>query len=152
MFWAIASLLFANMSAQAQQSVARIDGITRYALVIGNGAYEANAALRNPLNDASDVADSLKSIGVKTTLRQNLTLAGMRVAIAEFARQVPNGSAVFFFFAGHGVQHAGRNYLLPIGSIAKIGRPGDLDKEAVALDDLIRDLTATNSAINVIFI
>ena len=85
----------------------------RVALVIGNGAYPT-APLKNPVNDARDMAAALKSLGFEVILRENASLAQMEGAVEEFWAQLRRGGAGLFYFAGHGVQVAGRNYLVPV--------------------------------------
>lgn len=85
----------------------------RVALVIGNGAYPT-APLRNPVNDARDMASALRSLGFEVILRENASLRQMEDAVDELWRRLRNGGAGLFFFAGHGLQVAGRNYLVPV--------------------------------------
>ncbi|MDP2849161.1 MAG: LecA/PA-IL family lectin [Humidesulfovibrio sp.] len=85
----------------------------RTALVIGNGAYPS-APLRNPVNDARDMASVLRSLGFEVIVRENATLRQMEDAVDELWKRLRNGGAGLFFFAGHGLQVAGRNYLVPV--------------------------------------
>jgi uncharacterized caspase-like protein len=85
----------------------------RVALVIGNAAYPT-APLRNPLNDARDMAAALKSLGFDVILRENANLAQMEGAVSEFWGKLKKGGAGLFYFAGHGLQVQGRNYLVPV--------------------------------------
>ena len=87
---------------------------TRVALVIGNGSYQNTAALANPVNDAQDIAAALQRVGFSVMLERNLDKRGMDGAIARFARQAQNADAALFYFAGHGLQHRGLNYLVPV--------------------------------------
>ncbi len=121
----------------------------KYALVIGNGAYE-RSPLNNPANDASDVADALKKIGFKVTLQVNATLAAMRLALAEFESKLPNDAAALVFYAGHGVQYQGLNYLIPIDAINKVNVGLDLTKNALALAEVTQQLSSRRKGITVI--
>src|ERR1044072_4256956 len=85
----------------------------RYALVIGNNKYPT-APLENPVNDAKALSNSLKSVGFKVTEKYDLTISGMKDAILQFSRQISPGSVGLLFYAGHGVQVNGKNFLLPI--------------------------------------
>jgi hypothetical protein len=85
----------------------------RVALVIGNAAYQ-NAPLKNPVNDARDMASTLRSLGFEVILRENASLRQMEDAVDELWRRLKPGGAGLFFFAGHGLQVAGRNYLVPV--------------------------------------
>jgi uncharacterized caspase-like protein len=85
----------------------------RVALVIGNGAYRS-APLKNPTNDARDMAATLKNLGFEVILRENASLRQMEDAVDELWRRLKAGGAGLFFFAGHGLQVAGGNYLVPV--------------------------------------
>ena len=85
----------------------------RVALVIGNAAYP-NAPLKNPVNDARDMASALRGLGFEVILRENASLRQMEDAVDELWLRLKAGGAGLFFFAGHGLQVAGRNYLVPV--------------------------------------
>ncbi len=86
----------------------------RIALVIGNGAYES-APLKNSVNDATDIADSLERLGFSVSLKTDANQRNMKQAIRAFGKQLRNGGVGLFYFAGHGIQVKGSNYLIPIG-------------------------------------
>jgi uncharacterized caspase-like protein len=88
----------------------------RYALIIGNAAYSADAALKNPVNDAQDVAASLKQIGWKVALVTDTDRRGFNRAVAGFRDELAahEGADALFFYAGHGMQVDGANYLIPV--------------------------------------
>jgi len=85
----------------------------RVALVIGNGAYKAGP-LKNPVNDARDMASTLRSLGFEVILRENAGLAQMEQAVDQFWASLRKGGTGLFFFAGHGLQVKGVNYLVPV--------------------------------------
>jgi len=88
----------------------------RYALVVGNAKYKNIGALKNPVNDATDMKAALESIGFKVDLITNANLEQMENAVVEFRRnlaRVPDTYG-FFFYAGHGVQSGGNNFLIPV--------------------------------------
>jgi hypothetical protein len=99
-------LLFAGM-ARAEQ---------RVALVIGNGAYRTLPPLPNPAADATAVAERLRGLGFAVMARNDLDKAGMDDAIRQFGRQAANADVAVVFYAGHGVQVEGRNYLVPVSA------------------------------------
>lgn len=109
----------ATAEAPAQEPVAPAarpqgsSGLRRVALVIGNGAYP-NAPLRNPVNDARDMAAALRSLGFEVILRENTSLRQMEEAVDLLWTRLKGGGTGLFFFAGHGLQVAGRNYLVPV--------------------------------------
>ena len=111
---------------------------TRFALVIGNGAYRNVPALANPPNDAKDIAAALKSLGFKVTLKLDLDLAAMQRSIDEFALELADADVSLFYYAGHGFQLAGRNYLIPVG--AELHQPSDVASRTVALDPVLAEL------------
>ena len=110
---------------------------SRFALVIGNGAYKNVPALANPPNDAKDIAAALKSLGFKVTLKLDLDLAAMQRAIEEFALESTDADVSLFYYAGHGLQLAGRNYLVPVG--AKLRTLNDIAAGTVALDPVLAE-------------
>src|SRR5499426_2223456 len=88
--------------------------IQRTALVIGNGNYE-QGPLRNPANDARAMGNTLKDLGFDVTLHFNLNLRQMDEAVRAFGQKIKDGGVGLFYFAGHGVQVEGVNYLAPVG-------------------------------------
>lgn len=89
--------------------------VRRVALVIGNSAYK-EAPLKNPANDALDVAATLKLLGFEVILRTNADLPTMERAVDEFYANLKRGGTGLFYFAGHGMQVGGINYLVPVGA------------------------------------
>jgi tetratricopeptide (TPR) repeat protein len=87
---------------------------TRVALVMGNADYKYSGRLANPVNDASDFANVLRTLGFDVIEGRNLDKGGMVEKIAEFARKLDNASIGLFFYAGHAVQLDGDNWLIPI--------------------------------------
>jgi formylglycine-generating enzyme required for sulfatase activity len=114
---------------------------SRLALVIGNGAYTQVSPLVNPLNDAADMARRLEEIGFEVTLATNLDRSKMNAAIRNLRRraQQEQASVVALFYAGHGVQVDGINYLLPVDMIVPESR-FDLDDTGVRVPDVLRNL------------
>jgi uncharacterized caspase-like protein len=100
----------------------------RVALVFGNGAYKT-APLRNPVNDATDVAQALRELGFRVTLRTNATQRQMKDAIREFGEQLTHGGTGMFYYAGHGIQYRGRNFLVSVN--AEIERESHIEDETV---------------------
>lgn len=109
----------------------------RIALVIGNASY-ATAPLINPVNDARLLRSTLDSLGFDVVEHTNLDSEGMKTAIRDFGtrlRETP-GAAGLFYFAGHGVQFKGVNYLLPIGGT--YSSEADIESTAVNADAVLR--------------
>ena len=89
----------------------------RVALVIGNADYKFVTALANPINDAALMEKALKNIGFEVIRKDNLDQQGMKLALIEFSRKLKQGAeAGMFYYAGHGIEVDGKNYLVPIDS------------------------------------
>jgi hypothetical protein len=86
----------------------------RVALVIGNGAYQHTPALINPKNDAEDIGKTLRGLGFATIVATDLDRAGMSNALDRFSRTVSGANIAIVYYSGHGMQFAGKNYLLPV--------------------------------------
>src|SRR6195952_2934062 len=90
-------------------------GAERFALVIGNAKYpDAEAPLKEPINDARDVADELKRDGFTVDVGENLNIDGMRRAFDRLYAKVKPGSTALFFFSGFGVQSSRQSYMIPV--------------------------------------
>lgn len=110
----------------------------RVALVIGNSAYVNATPLRNPVNDAVAVTEALHRLDFEVIGGRDLEFLGMRDAIRQFGRAIDDAELALFFFAGHGIQVFGRNYLIPIDS--ELASPSDLDFEAIDVSLVLRQL------------
>jgi hypothetical protein len=120
----------------------------RVALVIGNGRY-GDAPLANPANDARAIAASLKPLGFDVSLLLEADRPGMERAVRAFAEKARGGVALFYF-AGHGMQVEGENYLIPVG--ADIASEGEVRYEAVAVGRVLDNLRYADSALNIIIL
>ena len=141
----LGSLPFLSDLAHAESDHPPADQVRRIALVIGNGAYTGGGVLANPANDATDMADKLTQLGFKVTLRTDADYMVMRRALTEFGRQVTPGTVALFFFAGHGMQVRGRNYLLPVD--ARIQIENDVGTEAMDADFVLDKLSQASLSI-----
>jgi len=89
-------------------------GKGRVALVIGNAGYKNAKELRNPGNDAEDMAATLKRLGFQVIFKRNASLIQMKNAVREFGQKLHGAQAGLFFYAGHGLQVRGQNFLVPV--------------------------------------
>jgi tetratricopeptide (TPR) repeat protein len=121
----------------------------RVALVIGNGRYETGP-LRNPVNDANLVAATLRELGFEVISRTDVNLQQMGAAVREFSRKINNGSIGLFYYAGHGMQSAGRNFLIPVG--AQIEAEGDVVLEALDLNSVLEQMGRANNRLNIVIL
>jgi len=122
----------------------------RTALVIGNAAYLEEYALANPVNDATDIAEALRSLGFEVTLLLDQDLRAMKGALETFNRQLQRGGVGVFYYAGHGIQVDGENYLLPIN--ARIERQSDVRFEALALGQVLNAMEDSDAQVKIVMI
>ena len=149
---ALAALLLAlsssHLFAQRNLSVApAAANEQRVALVIGNSTYKSDP-LKNPANDAEDMSRALRTLGFKVTLRTNATQRQMKAAIREFGSELKRGGVGLFYFAGHGVQSKGRNYLVPIG--AEIDNEYELEDQSVDANLVLGGMEEAGNRINIV--
>lgn len=103
----------------------------RVALVIGNGAYLRVPTLPNPTRDATDIARALERLEFKVTRLSNATAADMRKALVEFGSSAEGSTMAVVFYAGHGMEAGGENWLIPTD--AQLRSDTDIESEAVSL-------------------
>jgi uncharacterized caspase-like protein len=111
---------------------------SRVALVIGNSAYRHTPRLINPFNDAKDIAAALGPLGFDVTEAIDLDKRALDEALRTFANRSATAETALVFYAGHGLQVSGQNYLLPVD--AKLESERDLDFETIRLDVILRQL------------
>jgi hypothetical protein len=112
----------------------------RLALVIGNSDYVLVPHLDNPKNDATAVAQRLRDLGFSVTLALNLDKARFEDEVRKFASSLDGAQAAVFFYAGHGLQIDGRNYMVPID--ADVSNEADLPFQLVAVDIALQRLAS----------
>ena len=110
--------------------------VPRYALVIGNGAYSTMPRLRNPANDAHAIADALKRLSFKVTILEDATREQMARAILSHSRKLSQGGEGVIFYAGHGMQVRGTNYLFPVE--ANASTENEVDVVSISLNWIIK--------------
>ena len=121
----------------------------RIALVIGNGNYRI-ARLNNPVNDAVDIAEALNQLGFTVTLKTNIGQRTMEQSIRNFGKKLRSGGVGLFYFAGHGVQVKGRNYMIPIG--AEIESESDVQYEAVDAGRILGQMEDAGNKMNIVIL
>jgi hypothetical protein len=107
----------------------------RVALVIGNAEYQSTAALPNPANDAQDMAAALREVGFEVIVETNVNKRALETALARFGRLSQGADAALFYYAGHGIQYRGRNYLVPVD--ARLEDEFSVNYELTRLDDVL---------------
>jgi tetratricopeptide (TPR) repeat protein len=142
------SVVIKPPSSSSENSGAPVGG-RRVALVIGNSAYRFASPLPNPKNDASDIAQTLRRLGFDVVEGRDLDRPGMDNVLRQFARKLDGADLALFFYAGHGLQVAGKNYLVPID--ARLERPGDLALDTVDIAVVLAQMEADNR-VNLVFL
>src|ERR1700682_3644048 len=122
----------------------------RLSRVIGNSDYVA-APLRNPVNDARDFAAALADSGFEVTRLENASLRELRAALRDFGdRLKKQGGVGLFYFAGHGMQVKGRNYLIPVG--AQIEREDEVEFESLDANLVLEKLDSAGNRFNIVIL
>ena len=113
-------------------ATAPLSAAPRVALVIGNASYEHAPALANPLNDAADMGAALERLGFAVTRLENGSDAEMRRGLNEFRRAASASEVAVVFYAGHGIEVDGRNFLVPVD--ARLATDQDVEYQAIPLE------------------
>jgi hypothetical protein len=124
-------------------------GKPRVALVIGNGRYSFGA-LENPGNDARLISSALRDAKFVVTTVEDGTFDQMKTAIAQFGQQIQAGAVGAFYFAGHGVQIQGENYLIPIDT--KMQREAEVKSRSINMSEIIERMASAKNPLNLIFL
>ena len=140
--------LLAMSVAPAVQAEAAEKNASRFALVIGNAKYpDAEAPLKEPLNDARDVAAELKRDGFDVEVGENLTGDAMRRALEKLYGKIKPGSVALVFFSGFGVQSARQSYLIPVD--AQIWTEPDVRRDGFSLETVLGEINSRGAGIKI---
>src|ERR1700761_7967247 len=125
----------------------------RVALVVGNSAYQNVARLDNPTNDASLMASTLKDLGftlVGDGAQLNLEKAALDLAVQRFGKQLQGADVALFYYAGHGVQVRGSNYLVPVN--ANPTREADVDFQMMDINLVLDQMQGSGTRLNLVIL
>ncbi|MEN3348699.1 MAG: hypothetical protein V7632_2334 [Bradyrhizobium sp.] len=125
----------------------------RIALVIGNSAYQNVTRLDNPRSDAALMAETLAGLGftlIGGRAQLDLDKQSMDIAVQSFGRQVQGADVALFYYAGHGVQVAGSNYLVPISANAT--READVDFQMLDVNLVLRQMQGAGTRLNMVIL
>ncbi|MDD2776761.1 MAG: SUMF1/EgtB/PvdO family nonheme iron enzyme [Gallionella sp.] len=122
---------------------------TRVALVIGNSAY-TNSPLRNPVYDAQDVARKLRGLGFEVVERTNMTTKQIGSTLAQFRSKLTPGAVAVVFYAGHGVQIKGENYLPAVD--ADINTEEEVPNQSLSMRQVMDVLETAKTQLNLVFL
>jgi uncharacterized caspase-like protein len=124
-----------------------VSGEIRTALVIGNASYRTSP-LKNPVNDAQAVAAALKLLGFQVIMRENATQREMLDGLREFSNRARKSQVRLLYYAGHGVQIRGRNYLMPVD--AEIQSEDDIPLKGADVTEVLERLATITEGVNLI--
>ena len=126
-------------------------GAERFALVIGNAKYpDAEAPLKEPINDARDVADELKRDGFNVEIGENLTGEAMRRAFDKLYGRIKPGSVALIFFSGFGVQSSRQSYMIPVD--AQIWTEADVRRDGFSLETVLGEINSRGAGVKIALI
>ena len=132
--------MIGGLSLSAQDAEPR-----RMALLVGNSAYQRNA-LPNPVNDARDFSHLLKEAGFQVSVATDLDLRGMEESVRAFSRNLRYGDTVLVFYAGHGIESGGINYLIPVDN-AGLQVESDLKYKAYPASRILDEIAAKDAGL-----
>jgi hypothetical protein len=121
----------------------------RVALVIGNGQYK-DSPLLNPVNDARAIGEALARAGFRVVQKENVGRAEMQLALRDFGDALKGGGVGLFYFAGHGVQVKGRNFLIPID--ASIEREDEVAYNGIDANQVLDKMEAASNRLNIVIL
>src|SRR5215475_6624622 len=136
-------------------SLAQIRGIgpaaknKRVALVIGNAAYKSSP-LSNPVNDARDMARVLRELGFEVIYKENASQTDMKSSIREFGASIRASDVALFYYAGHGAQVKGENYLIPVNAV--ITKEEEVEYESVNAGFVLAQMANAQNKLNIVIL
>lgn len=150
-------LFFAGFAGAAERGVAvkgtatatAVENERKTALVIGNSTY-ISSPLKNPASDAKTVAKALRDLGFTVDERTNLNQNDMKLAIESFGKAIKQGGVGLFFYAGHGMQVNGRNYLIPVD--VEIQGEAEVDIKAVDAGAVLAKMDIAKNSTNIVIL
>jgi len=145
--WLIIAYLIFNFTATSQAE-------QRLALVIGNAAYLGGSDLRNPVNDAKDLAKVLRHLGFEVILKTNLNQQQMYSVVSQFGKKLRRDkeNIGLFYFSGHGAQHNNENYLMPIGAMNSLDSPEQLYYRTLNATYVLKEMKAAKNKMNIVIL
>lgn len=146
----IVVLLLFVLSAVSLQSHAQAGNEKRLALIIGNADYQNANKLLNPVNDARSMKKALSGLGFEVMQYENLTQREMKQVIDEFGRKLESYEVGLFYFAGHGIQANGNNYLIPIET--NLTNEQQIEYDCVRADRVLGLMEYAKSKVNIVIL
>lgn len=136
---------------EREPNAAAVSAQKRLALVIGNSRYRSVSELANPVNDATDMSASLQNLGFEVIRGTDASLVEMRRLIREFGEKLERQKGIgLFYYAGHGVEVRGRNFLVPVD--ADIKREIETEDYSIDVNSILRQMDAANNGFNIVIL
>lgn len=143
----VTAYIFLTIAGLSIGNIAHAFPANEYALVIGNSAYQIKP-LANPINDAHLIASSLEKIGFKVSVATDLNRKSLFSTVADFTKALPKNSVALVYYAGHGLQIEGKNFLLPIDFLPTSANGVAL--RAYPMSDMLLQLGKAGSKVNIV--
>ncbi|TRX62526.1 caspase family protein [Fulvivirga sp. M361] len=131
-----------------QNSVPNVAYTKKVALVIGNSNYKNGGSLKNPVNDAKAIGLTLKQLGFEVYTHYDLGQADMKRAIDDFGKKLRSSEVGLFYYAGHGIQSKGRNYMIPVE--ADLQNEQQVEYDCIAADRVLAFMDYAESKVNIV--
>ncbi|MBL0708396.1 MAG: caspase family protein [Sulfurimonas sp.] len=140
------------LSANTDRALKMMKTEQRVALVIGNNNYNSDrlSKLKNPINDAKAIKSKLQTLGFKVYYGENLTVREMDKKLSKFSKKLRGGGVGLFFFAGHGVESRGSNYLM--GKDSNLADKEDIAYESLELNKVIDKMKHSGNRLNIVLL
>jgi uncharacterized caspase-like protein len=122
----------------------------RIALVIGNSNYQQGSFLKNPVNDANLMTSTLKDLGFYVIKRIDGNYEQMQAAVKEFSIKLSKYDVALFYYAGHGLQVDGKNYLIPVDG--KFNSKVEVRYGAISVNDIVNEFEEYNDKVNLLIL
>lgn len=151
--WRSTALVYVALLTWLGSAAIAVAAPKRVALVIGNSAYQFTSPLVNPANDARLIAEKLRATGFEVLEHTDLGHQDMRRAFANYTSRIEQygrDTVGLIFYAGHGLQVNGQNYIMPVD--ARIVKEADVEVEAINASTLMRSITLSGNKLNVIIL
>jgi uncharacterized caspase-like protein len=144
----IVPVLLAFLAGTSVHPVCAQQNETRVAVVIGNAAYpDAEAPLKDPVDNARALADELRRHGFEVDSSQNLTKEAMRAALDRFYGKIKSGSTALLFFSGYGIQSDRQTYMIPVN--AQIWTEPDVRRDGYSLDSILAEMNSRGARVKI---
>lgn len=148
-FILVIGVLLGMVQGVRAQSIGGENTVSKLALVIGNATYsQPGYSLKNPINDAELMAQTLRKLGFDVRKEINLGRGDILRVVSDFAGKVPSGATTFVYFAGHGMQVGGQSYLVPVDM--EMTTEQKVPLRAMPLDSVMDSLASSPSAVNIV--